>query len=135
MHVPALNPRWTAVAPRILSALLLSASTGALAAGDGQPAQEQQENEQPAPAPAKPDPFAFADFTWLTGNPRTTTSPLDTPPFTFEFRVDTSFHYDFHHPADNTIVGSSEAFRSDELPLTQLCAAGDLNVTNVLWRL
>src|SRR5262249_55664591 len=68
-----------------------------------------------APAPdgsKKPEPFAFADFTWLTGNPRTTSSPLDTPVFTFEFRVDTSFHYDFHHPADNTISGSSEVFRS-----------------------
>src|SRR5437867_10840573 len=31
-----------------------------------------------ARAAKKPEPFAFADFTWLTGNPRTRESPLDT---------------------------------------------------------
>src|SRR5215469_1389595 len=39
----------------------------------------------PAQAPPadnkKPDPFSFADFTWLTGNPRTSESPLDTKVF------------------------------------------------------
>src|SRR5437868_11067563 len=30
------------------------------------------------------EPFAFADWTWLTGNPRTKASPLDTKYFTPE---------------------------------------------------
>lgn len=41
----------------------------------------------------KPDPFAFADFTWLSGNPRTKEAPLDTKAFTGEFRADTNFTY------------------------------------------
>ncbi len=36
-----------------------------------------------------PEPFAFADFTWLNGNPRTKESPLDSKAFTGEFRADT----------------------------------------------
>jgi hypothetical protein len=40
-------------------------------------------------APGRAEPFAFADFTWLNGNPRTHDSPLDTKVFTGEFRVDT----------------------------------------------
>jgi hypothetical protein len=58
----------------------------------------------------KPDPFAFADFTWLTGNPRTKESPIDSKVFTGEFRVDTNFTYSFNKPHDDTIVGSSEVF-------------------------
>ncbi len=44
----------------------------------------------------KREPFSFADFTWLTGNPRTTESPLDSKVFTGEVRVDTDFVYDFN---------------------------------------
>ena len=58
----------------------------------------------PADASAKPEPFAFADFTWLTGNPRTKESPLDSKVFTGEFRVDTNFTYSFNQPKDDTIV-------------------------------
>ena len=103
------------------------------------PADAPVQASAPVPPPpvteAKPEPFAFADFTWLTGNPRTTSSPLDTPVFTFEFRVDTSFHYDFAHPADNTISGSSEVFRSGEVQLTMLGIGGDLHWKNVRGRL
>src|SRR5216684_306831 len=37
-------------------------------------------SRQPDTPDQKPaaEPFAFADFTWLTGNPRTKESPLDT---------------------------------------------------------
>src|SRR5215475_12289157 len=93
----------------------------------------------PAPAPTapvkKPDPFTFADFTWLSGNPRTKESPLDTKVFTGEFRVDTNFTYSFNKPIDNTIVGSSEIFRSGEFQLTQLGIGGDFHYENVQGRL
>lgn len=88
---------------------------------------------QPSPAP-KPEPFPFADFTWLTGNPRTKDSPIDTKVFTGEFRVDTNFTQDFNHP-DNTISGSSEIFRSGEVQLTQLGIGGDFHWENVRGRL
>ena len=83
----------------------------------------------------KPDPFAFADFTWLTGNPRTKESPLDTKLFTGEFRVDTNYTYSFNKPIDDTISGSSEIFRSGEFQLTQLGVGGDFHYDNVRGRL
>jgi hypothetical protein len=51
---------------------------------------------QETDAEKKPEPFAFADFTWLTGNPRTKESPLESKAFTGEFRADTNFTYSFN---------------------------------------
>src|SRR3982750_2099563 len=42
-------------------------------------------------ATTKAEPFAFADWTWLNGNPRTKQSPLDTKFFTPEIRVDANY--------------------------------------------
>ncbi len=81
-----------------------------------------------APASA---PFAFADFTWLNGNPRTKQVPLDTEFFTPEIRSDVDYIYDFRHPKDDTIGGSSEVFRSNEVQLTQLGVGGDFHYDNV----
>ena len=89
----------------------------------------------PEPKNDKAEPFAFADFTWLTGNPRTTESPLDTKVFTGELRVDTDYVYDYNHPRDNTIGGSSEVFRSGEVQLTQFGIGGDFHWNNVRGRL
>ncbi len=87
------------------------------------------------PKPEKSAPFAFADFTWLNGNARTTDSPLDTKYFTPEFRADTSYIMDFHHPSDHTLVGSSESGRTGEVQLQQLGIGGDFHVGNVRGRL
>jgi putative OmpL-like beta-barrel porin-2 len=83
----------------------------------------------------KPEPFAFADFTWLSGNPRTKESPIDTPYFTGEFRSDVAFHESFNHPKDDTISGSSEVFRSGEAQLTQLGIGGDFHWNNLRGRI
>src|SRR5262245_27604140 len=127
MDTPAFFRRPARGLRHLVTALALVLSLAAQAADEDN--REDQEEQK------KPEPFAFADFTWLTGSPRTTSSPLDTPAFTFEFRVDTSFHYDFHHPADNTISGSSEVFRSGEVQLTMLGIGGDLHWKNVRGRL
>jgi hypothetical protein len=87
------------------------------------------------PAAKKPEPFAFADFTWLTGNPRTKEAPLDSKVFTGEFRADTNFTYSFNKPIDDTISGSSEVFRSGEFQVTQLGIGGDFHYDNVRGRL
>src|SRR5690242_13423112 len=87
-----------------------------------------------AKAPAT-EPFAFADFTWLNGNARTKESPMDTKFFTPEIRVDVDYIYDFRHPKDDTISGSSEAFRTNEVQLTQLGVGGDFHYDNVRARL
>jgi len=90
-------------------------------------------------SPSKPaaelDPFAFADWTWLSGNPRTRDSPLGNQYVTGEFRLDDVFHYSFNHPADDTINGSTEAWRHAENQVTQLGIGGDFHVDRVLGRL
>jgi hypothetical protein len=104
------------------------------------PSQDPQAPPASAPAASSngsnpnPEPFTFADFTWLTGNPRTTESPLDTKVFTGEFRIDTNYTHDFNHPKDDTIGGSSEIFRSGEVQLTQLGIGGDFHYANVRGR-
>lgn len=85
--------------------------------------------------PAKSEPFAFADWTWLNGNPRTKTAAMDTKFFTPEIRADVDYNLDFAHPADHTIGGSSEVFRSGEVQLTQLGVGGDFHFDNVRARL
>ncbi|WP_245631985.1 outer membrane beta-barrel protein [Edaphobacter aggregans] len=81
------------------------------------------------------EPFAFADFTWLTGNARTKDTPYATAFFTPEIRVDANYTYDFRHPKDDTISGSSEVFRSNEVQLTQFGVGGDFHYDNVRARL
>jgi hypothetical protein len=90
--------------------------------------------EKSKKAPAS-DPFAFADFTWLNGNPRTKEIPLDTKFFTPEIRSDVDYIYDFRHPKDDTISGSSEVFRASEVQLTQLGFGGDFHYDNVRARI
>jgi hypothetical protein len=97
-----------------------------------QPAVAQAEK----PVVKKPEePFAFADFTWLTGNPRTKEAAFDSKFFTPEIRADIAYIYDFNHPKDDTIGGSSEVFRSQEFQLTQLGVGGDFHYDNVRARL
>jgi hypothetical protein len=93
--------------------------------------------EPPATNPpnSKPEPFAFADFTWLNGNARTKDTPYATKFFTPEIRTDVNYTYDFRHPQDDTISGSSEIFRSSEVQVTQLGVGGDFHFDNVRARL
>jgi hypothetical protein len=95
--------------------------------------------EQPSAAsgakPEKAEPFAFADFTWLNGNARTKDLAMDTKFFTPEIRADVDYVYDFAHPKDDTISGSSEVFRSSEVQVTQLGVGGDFHYDNVRARL
>src|SRR5258708_6084466 len=97
--------RWTLFVAATLVALIALVS----------PARAQE----PEPSTPKPEPFAFGDFTWLSGTPRTKESPLDTKVFTGECRADTNFTYSFNKPIDDTISGSSEIFRSGEFQVTQ----------------
>lgn len=92
--------------------------------------------QQAAPASQqKPAPFSFADFSWLNGNSRIKEVPFDTKFFTPEIRVDADYVYDFHHPQDDTISGSSEIFRANEFQVTQFGVGGDFHYDNVQARL
>jgi hypothetical protein len=97
--------------------------------------QALEKNVTDTVKPEKAQPFAFADFTWLNGNPRTKEVPLDTKFFTPEIRADVDYVYDFAHPKDDTIGGSSEIFRSNEVHVTQMGVGGDFHYDNVRARL
>ena len=98
-------------------------------------AQTQIESSNTQAKAPKAEPFAFADWTWLNGNARTKESPLDTKFFTPEIRADVDYIYDFNHPKDDTISGSSEVFRSNEIQVTQFGVGGDFHYDNVRARL
>jgi hypothetical protein len=95
------------------------------------PLTGQSADAAPAPKPGKEEPFAFADWTWLNGNARTKEAAFDSKFFTPEIRADIDYVYDFNHPQDDTIGGSSEVFRSDEVHVTQLGVGGDFHYDNV----
>ncbi len=80
-------------------------------------------------------PFADWDWTWLNGNPRTKTPAFDSKFFTPEIRADIDYVYDFNHPTDHSLGGSSELFRSQEVQLEQLGVGGDFHYDNVRARL
>jgi hypothetical protein len=80
-------------------------------------------------------PFSDWDWTWLNGNPRNKDVAFDTPFFTPEIRADVTYTYDFNRPQDDSISGSSEIFRSNEIQLEQLGVGGDFHYDNVRARL
>jgi hypothetical protein len=128
---------------RAQSATPVARSSGAAVAAENfatpsrsaQSAQVSEPTAQSEEKPAKAEPFAFADWTWLNGNPRTKQPAFDSKFFTPEIRADVDYIYDFAHPKDDTISGSSEAFRSSEVQVTQLGVGGDFHFDNVRARL
>lgn len=95
------------------------------------PALMSPEETPSDPKDPHSEPFTFADFTWLNGNPRTKDTPYATQFFTPEIRADVNYTYDFRHPQDDTISGSSEVFRSNEVQVTQLGIGGDFHYSDV----
>src|SRR5579862_7771729 len=93
------------------------------------------ESATQAKKPAQPEPFSFADFSWLNGNSRVKDVPFQNAFFTPEIRADVDYVYDFNHPSDDTIGGSSEIFRANEFQVTQLGVGGDFHFDNVQARL
>jgi len=94
---------------------------------------QQQPNQTPAkPEKPKPaEPFAYADWTWLNGNARTKDAVFDSKFFTPEIRLDASYVSSFNHPKDDTIGGSTETFRSNEVQLDQISFGGNFHWDNV----
>ena len=92
------------------------------------------ETTPPAPTSTKKEkiaPFSDWDWTWLNGNPRNKDVAFDSKFFTPEIRADITYNYDFNNPVDNSIGGSSELFRSNEIQLEQLGLGGDFHYDNV----
>ncbi len=83
--------------------------------------------EKPKPA----DPFAYADWTWLNGNPRNKDVVWDSKFFTPEIRMDIHYIQDLNHPRDDTMGGSTEIFRSNEIQVEQISFGGNFHWQNV----
>jgi len=99
------------------------------------PVQDSTSTAAPAaPAVDTETPFAYADWTWLNGTPRNKDAVWDSKFFTPEVRFDTHYVSDFNHPKDDTIGGSSEIFRSNEVQAEQISFGGDFHWQNVRGR-
>jgi hypothetical protein len=130
----AATPGATAATPATVSpvnTISSSSLTNPVITPQGQAAEKGKAGGTSMGKAAKEEPFAFADFTWLNGNSRTKETPYATSFFTPEIRADVDYNYSFNHPADDTIGGSSEVFRSNELHVTQLGVGGDFHLDNV----
>ena len=118
----------SAVVPPSMTTVSVSAAIG--------PKQDQNASAgAPGQAPTKIEPFSDADWTWLNGNPRTKEIYWDSKFFTPEIRADIHYVYDFNHPDDHSMGGSSELFRTNEVQLEQLGVGGDFHYDNVRARL
>ena len=122
------------IGPLLAHAVVASAQTVVAAPTTTVVVDSQAKAPTQAKAPVK-EPFAFADFTWLTGNSRQKFSVLDTKAFTGEFRADINYVNQFNHPKDHTIVGSTEVGREGEIQLQQLGIGGDFHYGNARGRL
>jgi len=126
-------------ASAVPSTLATTSSTTAAATAMGSTQVSAQAQSEPTAPPAaasgKVEPFSDADWSWLNGNPRTKDIYWDTKFFTPEIRFDTNYVFDFNHPSDHSIGGSSELFRSQEVQLEQLGIGGDFHWENVRGRL
>ena len=96
------------------------------------PTQETRTGSPEKPAPTEP--FAYADWTWLNGNARNKDVVWDSKFFTPEIRLDTDFVSSFNHPKDDSIGGSTEIFRSNEVQLDQISFGGDFHWQDVRGR-
>jgi hypothetical protein len=83
----------------------------------------------------KPAPFSFADFTWMNGNSRVKDNPLDSKYFTPEITMDVHYIYDFAHPIDHVLVGTTEGSLVNEVEVQDVGIGGDLHVDNVIGRI
>jgi Putative beta-barrel porin-2, OmpL-like. bbp2 len=85
-------------------------------------------------APSNPEPaapFAYADWTWLNGNPRNKNVVWDSKFFTPEIRFDANYILSANHPRDDSLGGSTETFRSNEVQIEQISFGGDFHWENV----
>jgi hypothetical protein len=85
--------------------------------------------------PSRTEPFAYADWTWLNGTPRNKEAVWDSKFFTPEIRLDTNFISSFNHPKDDSLGGSTEIFRSNEVQVEQISFGGDFHWQNVRARI
>jgi hypothetical protein len=127
---PAVTPAvTTAVTPAVTTPVTAKASEATTAATIDPAAQASHTGLPEKPAPT--DPFAYADWTWLNGNPRNKDVVWDSKFFTPEIRMDVHYIMDLNHPRDDTMGGSTEIFRSNEIQVEQISFGGNFHWQNV----
>jgi hypothetical protein len=122
----------TEASPAAVSPAAVTPARTAEASAAPAPAAVEQASSSSAPTKVeKVAPFSDWDWTWLNGNPRNKDTAFDSKFFTPEIRADITYNYDFNKPIDNSIGGSSEIFRANEIQLEQLGIGGDFHYDNV----
>lgn len=116
-------------APEIANVPPTPADSNAVA--QNPPVTSKGEPTLPAQTTEPSEPFAYADWTWLNGNPRNKDLVWDSKFFTPEIRLDTHYVADFNHPRDDTMGGSTEIFRSNEIQVEQISFGGSFHWQNV----
>ncbi len=112
-----------------------TAPIAALANPDAPVAQQAAATPAKPEKPAPAEPFAYADWTWLNGNPRNKDVVWDSKFFTPEIRMDVHYVMDLNHPKDDTMGGSTEIFRSNEIQVEQISFGGNFHWQNVQARI
>jgi hypothetical protein len=107
--------------------VLQAATPGPAAAAPPPPEISAETTTKSAPFPG--------DWTWLNSGGHNVDSPMSTKYFTPEIRFDTNYILDYNHPQDDTMGGSTEMFRSQEVQLEQVSVGGDFRIQNVRGRL
>jgi hypothetical protein len=123
----------SSVAPGAAPANSGSASSSRVVASVEPQATEKGKAAVAATPPTEP--FAYADWTWLNGTPRNKAAVWDSKFFTPEIRLDTNFVSSFNHPKDDSLGGSTEIFRSNEVQVEQISFGGDFHWQNVRGRI
>ncbi len=127
------NPTIDASLAPVVPAKAASLSTAAPVEAGAQAPSDSAAAKSQKPEPTVP--FAYADWTWLNGNPRNKDAVWDSKFFTPEIRFDTDYVYDFNHPRDDTLGGSTEIFRTNEIQVEQISVGGDFHWQNVRGRI
>jgi hypothetical protein len=114
-------------------------TTGSMAVGQAAatppPAAAPPAPEITAETTTKSAPFSYFDQTWLNSGGHNVDSPMSTKYFTPEIRFDANYILDYNHPEDDSMVGSTEMYRSDEWQLEQASVGGDFRIQNTRGRI
>lgn len=121
--------RVTATATNAQPVTAVESSSIASQAESTQVRAEQPGKQEIKSEPAAP--FAFADWTWLNGTPRNKDVVWDSKFFTPEIRFDANYISSFNHPQDDSLGGSTETFRSNEVQIEQISFGGDFHWQDV----
>ncbi len=131
-RAPAAPPN--SLPPATATATVVTPAPAAIPAATASPALSVAQSPTDASATTKKEkiaPFSDWDWTWLNGNPRNKDTAWDSKFFTPEIRADVTYAYDFNKPIDDSMGGSSELFRANEIQLEQLGLGGDFHLDNV----